>query len=177
MEKPLILLSGGFDPYHDGHAKMFMAAAEIGDICVILNSDNWLLKKKGRNFMSVTQRADVLHSVKGVVWVWESLTESDVSKDIEAISRHENFRGRSLIFGKGGDRNATNTPEQAICEKLNIPVIFGLGGNNQQSSSKLLNAWLEEEIDCTGVYKLNGGPAAIPLDFTVNIIQEQRIDG
>lgn len=105
MTKPIILLSGGFDPYHDGHAKMFQAAAELGDICVILNSDEWLTYKKGNYFMTLTQRADVLNSIKGVVWVWESKTMDNVSKDIEEISKHEFFRGKSLFFGKGGDRN------------------------------------------------------------------------
>ncbi len=141
MEKPIVLLSGGFDPYHDGHAKMFMAAAEIGDICVILNSDEWLDKKKGNHFMSLTERADVLHSVRNVIWVWESKTMDDVSLDIEDIRKQVLFEGRTLIFGKGGDRNVANTPEQAICEKLRIPIIFGLGGNNNQSSSKLLDKW------------------------------------
>lgn len=142
-ERPIILLSGGFDPYHNGHAKMFEAAGQIGDICVILNSDEWLVKKKGNNFMSLTERADVLHSVKNVIWVWESKSLSDVSVDIEAISKQGVFDGRLLIFGKGGDRTANNTPEQATCEKLSIPVIFGLGGNNNQSSSKLLGRYVE----------------------------------
>lgn len=141
MEKPIILLSGGFDPYHDGHAKMFMQAAAIGDICVILNSDEWLKKKKGANFMELTQRADVLNSVGGVTTIWESKTLGDVSEDILRISKHEGFMGRFLIFGKGGDRNTSNTPETEICTQLGIPVIFGLGGNNHQSSSKLLERW------------------------------------
>lgn len=141
MEKPVVLLSGGFDPYHDGHAKMFAKAAEIGDICVILNSDNWLIHKKGKHFMSLLQRADVLSSIRGVATVWHSETLDDVSKDIENIYNHIGFKSRFLIFGKGGDRTAKNTPEQTICEKLGIPVIFGLGGNNQQSSSKLLRRW------------------------------------
>jgi cytidyltransferase-like protein len=145
MEKPIVLLSGGFDPYHDGHAKMFQRAAEMGDICVILNSDEWLANKKGKAFMSLLQRADVLSSVKGVTTIWHSKSLGDVSQDIEDIYNHIGFKSRFLIFGKGGDRNATNTPEQAICEKLGIPVIFGLGGNNQQSSSKLLKRW-EGEI-------------------------------
>lgn len=140
-EKPIVLLSGGFDPYHDGHAKMFQKATEIGDICVILNSDDWLIKKKGKYFMSLTQRADVLYSVRNVEWVWESKSLDDVSEDIKAIQKHIWFEGRSLIFAKGGDRNVSNTPEQAICEELGVPIIFGLGGNNQQSSSKLLARW------------------------------------
>lgn len=141
MEKPIVLLSGGFDPYHDGHAKMFAKAAEIGEICVILNSDEWLHKKKGKHFMSLMQRADVLSSIKGVESVWHSQTLDDVSQDIEDIYNHVGFKSRFLVFGKGGDRTAANTPEQVACEKLGIPVIFGLGGNNQQSSSKLLSAW------------------------------------
>ncbi len=154
MEKPVVILSGGFDPYHDGHAKMFMAAAEIGDICVILNSDEWLVKKKGNNFMSLTERADVLHSVRNVIWVWESTSLDDVSQDIEAIQRQGVFDKRLVIFAKGGDRNATNTPEQEICEKLGIPVLFGLGGNNNQSSSKLLEQYYDNLTDISGVYEL-----------------------
>lgn len=141
MERPIVLLSGGFDPYHDGHAKMFADAANIGDICVILNSDAWLIKKKGKYFMNLVQRADVLSSVSGVIYVWESLTLNDVSEDIIKISKLGFVSGRQVLFGKGGDRNATNTPEQKICEELNIPVIFGLGGNNNQSSSKILERW------------------------------------
>lgn len=141
MEKPIVLLSGGFDPYHNGHAQMFQRAAEIGDICVILNSDEWLVKKKGKSFMSLLERADVLNSIKGVEWIWHSETSNDVSKDIQQIYNHILYKNRFLIFGKGGDRNIDNTPEQKICEELNIPVIFGLGGNNQQSSSDLLRKW------------------------------------
>jgi cytidyltransferase-like protein len=141
MEKPIVLLSGGFDPYHDGHAKMFQKAAEIGDICVILNSDDWLVAKKGKAFMSLLQRADILSSVKGVEWVWHSETLSDVSKDIEDIYNHLLYKNRFLIFANGGDRTARNTPEQAICEKLGIPVIFGLGGEKSNSSSALLEQW------------------------------------
>lgn len=141
MERPVILLSGGFDPFHNGHASMFSSAASLGDICVILNSDAWLTKKKGRNFMTLTERADVLHAIKGVEWVWESKTHDDVSLDIEEIRNHVLYKNRFLIFAKGGDRTAANTPEQATCEKLNIPVLFGLGGNNKQSSSIILKRW------------------------------------
>lgn len=141
MERPIVLLSGGFDPYHDGHAKMFTKANEIGDICVILNSDNWLIKKKSKAFMSLTERADVLYSIKGVKWIWHSETLDNVSDDIEQITNHIGYKHRFLIFAKGGDRNASNTPEQQICEKLGIPVLFGLGGDNKQSSSKLLERW------------------------------------
>ena len=149
MEKPIILLSGGFDPYHDGHAKMFQAAAQLGDICVILNSDEWLVKKKGKNFMGLGERAGVLHSVKGVEYIWHSETLGSVCDDLERIKLF--FNKRQVIFAKGGDRNSTNTPEQDACNKLGIPIIFGLGGNNEQSSSKLLKKWVDEYDNLTDI--------------------------
>lgn len=139
MKKPIIVLSGGFDPYHDGHVKMFEEAATLGDICVILNSDDWLIKKKGRFFMNIQERARVLFSVKGVVCIWDSKSLNDVSQDLVNIKNK--FPESFIVFGKGGDRNASNTPEQEVCKNLGIPVIFGLGGNNEQSSSKILARW------------------------------------
>lgn len=144
MSRPVILLSGGFDPYHDGHARMFMEAADIGRICVILNSDDWLVKKKGKYFMTLNERADVLSSVRGVEQIWESKTLSDVSEDLVNIRKHIAFKDRELIFAKGGDRTQENTPEIETCKKLGIKVIFGLGGNNNQSSSVLLAKYVEK---------------------------------
>ena len=47
MKKKIIILSGGFDPIHSGHISMFEEARELGDIVVLLNSDEWLIRKKG----------------------------------------------------------------------------------------------------------------------------------
>ena len=47
MSKKLIIISGGFDPIHSGHIAMFEEARELGDIIVLLNSDEWLQRKKG----------------------------------------------------------------------------------------------------------------------------------
>ena len=43
-----IVVSGGFDPVHIGHLEMLKQAREIGShLTVILNSDKFLLDKKG----------------------------------------------------------------------------------------------------------------------------------
>mgnify|MGYP001258896694 FL=1 len=45
----VIVVSGGFDPIHSGHIAYFKAAKNHGDILIVaLNSDNWLIKKKGK---------------------------------------------------------------------------------------------------------------------------------
>ena len=45
-EKNIIILSGGFDPIHKGHIRMFKAASKLGNVLVGLNSDEWLIRKK-----------------------------------------------------------------------------------------------------------------------------------
>ena len=39
--RPLVAVSGGFDPIHKGHVQMILEASKFGDVVVILNSDDW----------------------------------------------------------------------------------------------------------------------------------------
>ena len=46
------LVSGGFDPVHIGHLQMFQEAGKLADkVVILLNSDDWLVRKKGKAFM------------------------------------------------------------------------------------------------------------------------------
>ena len=47
----IILISGGFDPIHGGHVKYIREAKKVdpeSPLCVALNSDEWLIRKKGK---------------------------------------------------------------------------------------------------------------------------------
>ncbi|MEK7493790.1 MAG: adenylyltransferase/cytidyltransferase family protein [Patescibacteria group bacterium] len=45
-KKIVVAVSGGFDPIHVGHVRMFEEAKKLGDeLVVILNNDNWLRTK------------------------------------------------------------------------------------------------------------------------------------
>ena len=49
----VILVTGGFDPLHTGHIKLLKAAKEYSHydkLIVGLNSDEWLVRKKGKAF-------------------------------------------------------------------------------------------------------------------------------
>ena len=47
----VVVVSGGFDPVHSGHIAYFNAAKKLGDkLIVALNSDDWLINKKGKFF-------------------------------------------------------------------------------------------------------------------------------
>ena len=44
----IVVVSGGFDPIHSGHIAYLEEAKKLGDkLIVALNSDDWLIKKKG----------------------------------------------------------------------------------------------------------------------------------
>ena len=41
-----ICVSGGFDPVHIGHLRMMQEAAKYGNVIIIVNSDEWLMRKR-----------------------------------------------------------------------------------------------------------------------------------
>tara|TARA_R110001599_G_C12012177_1_gene638123 strand:+ start:200 stop:607 length:408 start_codon:yes stop_codon:yes gene_type:complete len=131
--KKTIMVSGGFDPIHIGHIRMILDAVKHGEVVVVANSDDWLMRKKGYVFMSWEERAEIIRSIRGVVRV-EHVDDSDNSV-CEAIQRC-----RPDAFANGGDRKGNNTPEVALCDKLGIDLVWNVGGGKIQSSSKLVTA-------------------------------------
>ena len=107
MRIPTVAVSGGFDPIHKGHVLMIEEAAKYGQVVVILNSDDWLVRKKGYKFMSFEERAYIAGSIKGVTVV-TSVDDTDGT----VCSALERFRPD--YFANGGDRYDTNTPEMEI---------------------------------------------------------------
>ena len=130
-KKPTVMVSGGFDPVHAGHIRMIRHAAEFGDVIVIANSDNWLYRKKGFIFMEWEKRVEILNAIKGVVLV-DSVDDTDGTV-CEAIRRL-----KPTYFANGGDRGKKNTPEQSVCEELNIQLLWSIGGDEKLDSSSEL---------------------------------------
>src|SRR3989304_5428085 len=59
----VVAVSGGFDPLHVGHVRMFKKARALGDkLVVILNNDNWLRAKKGYAFMPEKERKELIEA-------------------------------------------------------------------------------------------------------------------
>ena len=131
MHIPTIAVSGGFDPIHKGHIQMIREAAEYGNVLVILNSDDWLIRKKGYKFMSFEERAYIAGSIKGVAII-ASVDDSDGTV-CEALRKF-----KPDYFANGGDRYSTNTPEMKVCEELGIEMLWNVGGGKIQSSTELV---------------------------------------
>ena len=134
-EKPVIAVSGGFDPLHIGHVRMILDASRYGDVMVILNSDDWLKRKKGYVFMPWEERAEIVGNIKGVKFVTQ-VDDSD-NTVCEALERH-----KPQVFANGGDRKKNNTPEMDLCEKIGIQMMWAVGGNDKPQSS----SWLVDKL-------------------------------
>tara|TARA_R100001594_G_scaffold113138_1_gene147979 strand:- start:240 stop:695 length:456 start_codon:yes stop_codon:yes gene_type:complete len=136
MNKKTIAVSGGFDPIHVGHVRMILDAAQYGDVTVILNSDEWLIEKKGYKFMPWEERAEIIRAIKGVVNVVNTLYDTDgsVCNTLRNLKRDIGLD----YFANGGDRYESNTPEMEVCNELGIGLLWNVGGGKIQSSSTLV---------------------------------------
>ncbi len=133
----VVAVSGGFDPIHPGHIRMFKEAKALGDkLVVILNNDNWLVKKKKFNFMPEQERKEVIEAIR---WVDEVIITKH-SKDTDDMSVCDALQKlHPDVFANGGDRKADNIPEYELCKKLGIKMAFNVGtGGKIQSSSELV---------------------------------------
>ncbi len=141
----VIVLSGGFDPVHDGHIEMFKDAAKNYDYVIVgLNSDDWLTRKKGRAFMGFDVRKSILNSIQYIDQVI-SFDDSDDSA-VEAIE-YARKNHQFVTFGNGGDRK-DNFPEEAFCREHNVAIDATLGGNTKlNSSSDFLAEWKFQPTD------------------------------
>jgi cytidyltransferase-like protein len=138
----IVLVTGGFDPLHSGHTAYFRAARELGDKLIVgVNSDAWLVRKKGRAFMPWEERANIishLHDVDRVI----NFDDSDGSAKDAIRKARSIYPNHEIIFANGGDRTKENIPEMDLLnEYLNLTFLFGVGGENKANSS----SWILEE--------------------------------
>src|SRR3989338_6158612 len=123
--KKVVMVSGGFDPVHIGHVRLFREAKKLGDeLVVVLNNANWLRFKKGFAFMHENDRKEIIESFESVDRVVittheENTNDISVCNEIELIRPH--------IFANGGDRKHDNIPEYRLCKRLGIEMLFNVG--------------------------------------------------
>lgn len=136
----VIVVSGGFDPIHSGHIDYLRSAKNYGHkLIVALNSDSWLIKKKGKFLMPFEERKIVIESIR---YVDEVLGFNDDKRGscIDALNKiKSSHKGHEIYFANGGDRDKSNVPEMTV---QGIKFIFGVGGSNKKNSSSwILKNW------------------------------------
>ena len=143
--KKIVITSGFFNPVHIGHINLFREAKKLCDfLIVIINNDEQVKFKGSINFMPEQERVEIVKAIKYVDDVFLSIDKDiSVSESLRTIA--EKYPGTELFFAKGGDRNASNIPEseRTVCNKFNIKIINGVGGEKVQSSSWLLKKTID----------------------------------
>lgn len=139
ISTPIFLTSVPGDPLHIGHTRLLLESGELakdkqGHLFVIVNDDDFLMKKKGYVFMPLAERMEVIAGIRGVDYVapWTSHTQF-VDQAILAL--------RPTYFLKGGDRSSPADVaecERLACEAVGCEILYGVGGDKKVQSSSLL---------------------------------------
>ncbi len=135
----VVATSGGFDPMHPGHMSCIRESKKFGDtLVVIVNGDAFLRNKKGKAFMNLKTRCQIVAHTRGVDYVIPFEIENDQTV-IEALKKL-----KPDVFTKGGDRiDETTIPEWKTCQELGIRIETGVGDPKLWSSSDFLRDWGE----------------------------------
>ena len=123
--KSIIVMSGGFDPIHKGHLRMFREASWLGHHVVVgLNSDD--------------TASDLIRRVHSI---YDGEEFEHNYTDDEHIGMVDYYQ---IYFANGGDRGKGNVPELDVCKELGVTMLWGVGGGKIQSSSWLINGGKDE---------------------------------
>ena len=165
----IVIVTGGFDPIHSGHIALLKEAKNLGHaLAVGLNSDEWLRRKKGHEFMPWSERSAIIENLKMVDVVF-SFDDSDGSA-IDAIKRvKEVYPDDEIIFANGGDRTKDNIPEMVFED---VEFVFGVGGEDKKNSSSwILDEWKSPKTARPwGYYRVlhDDGPCVKVKELTVD---------
>jgi D-beta-D-heptose 7-phosphate kinase/D-beta-D-heptose 1-phosphate adenosyltransferase len=125
-------VSGGFDPIHSGHLAYFREAKELGMYLIVgVNSDEWLMRKKGYVFMPIEEREEIIKSIKYVNGVNRFNDDDDSAIDLLNKVKYW-YPSDEIIFANGGDRNKSNCRELSV---EGVKFVYGVGGKDKMNSS------------------------------------------
>ncbi len=133
----IVATSGGYDPIHPGHISLIIESRKFGNtVVVIVNSDDFLVAKKGKPFQNLATRCLIVSGIKEVDYVVPAVTETDMSVNeaLKVIKPH--------VYTKGGDTVDPSTiREWEVCKKNGTKVVFEVGEGKEWSSSWFTKDW------------------------------------
>ena len=146
------LVTGGFDPLHSGHISYFKRAKDLSNYLIVgLNTEEWLIHKKGQYFQSWVERAEIIRHLEMVdaVISWEDDEQGSacgaIEKSLEIAEK--------VIFCNGGDRAKENTPEyERYGKNPRVKFVWSVGGDvKENSSSWILRGYFERQRKLLGI--------------------------
>ena len=126
-----VAVCGGFDPLHSVHLDHMIEAKKLGDwLVVIVNTDEWLIKKKGFFVLPLLERLRLIEEYPFVNQTVVCIDRDDtVAETLRLV--------RPNIFAKGGDRISSNMPQKEIdvCKEIGCEVRYGVDRGVIKSST------------------------------------------
>ena len=141
-DKVIGMVSGGYDPLHEGHLKEIAFAKDNCDylICVVMG-DEWLEKKKRIKFENLVTRLSIMWSLK---WI-DKVVICNSDKQGTIIPALEEYKP-DILF-KGGDRNSPDKiPEAEYCKENGIEIMF-TGDEKLNSSADILDDYYKRRLE------------------------------
>jgi cytidyltransferase-like protein len=142
--KRIAIASGGFDPIHSGHIDYLQNAKLLADELIVgINSDNWLIRKKGNYFLPFEERMSIVSNIR---WVNKAVAFNDDDESAAALIKdvRANYPQCLLFFMNGGDRIGGTKQSMLEIQAADDQTffVFGVGGTNKKnSSSRILERW------------------------------------
>ena len=141
------IVSGYFNPFHQGHLDLFeQARARTGYLVVVVNNDAQQMLKKGRIIQAEDVRTRIVAALRVVDdAIVASESGPGIDETFDEIRRR--YPDTELEFCNGGDRSplADGIPEaeRTAAERNRIELVYGVGGESKADSSTRIQAELE----------------------------------
>ena len=142
------IVSGYFNPLHQGHLDMFEAARErTGYLIVIVNNDAQQLLKKGRVIQEEQQRARIVRALRVVDDVVVAVDQGPgIEHSLDVVRAA--YPDTDLEFCNGGDRKDVDSLPVAEVESARrnrITMHYGIGGYEKADSSTRILAEIDAQ--------------------------------
>lgn len=143
------IVSGYFNPLHQGHLDMMEAARDrTGYLIVIVNNDRQQVLKKGRVIQAEHHRERIVRALRAVDDVFIAVDDGPgIERTFDVVRAA--YPDTELEFCNGGDRSpqgdSVPTAEAESAARNRISMHYGVGGYEKADSSTRILADVDSD--------------------------------
>ena len=138
-----VLVCGTFDLLHSGHIALFKEAAKMGEVIVIVNTDDFPMRFKGKQtIMNLKERMETISAIKYVSVVDVNIGSEDMKPIIEKYNPDIILRGSDWSDDNAYLRQLGVTMDYINAKGITlacIPYHTGISTTQIKERIKLLN--------------------------------------